>query len=168
VAEGMEKPVVVVPGLRIRPMARTDLPSVLTIERASFPVPWSSATFRSLLRRRDAHLWVAEVGGEVVGYAAVWVVLDQAELGDLAVVAGSRRQGIGTRLLEAVVGRLAELGVRQLFLEVRESNRAAQRLYTRHGFIEVGRRAGYYSSPREDALVLERPIRAGGARQPVS
>lgn len=166
--ERREDPAVVVPDLLIRSMARTDLPAVLAIERASFPVPWSSATFRSLLRRRDAHLWVAERAGEVVGYAAVWVVLDQAELGDLAVTTASRRQGIGTRLLETVVGRLAELGVRELFLEVRESNRDAQRLYTRHGFVEVGRRTGYYSSPREDALVLQRPIGAADRRQPVS
>ncbi|NIP78444.1 MAG: ribosomal protein S18-alanine N-acetyltransferase [Gemmatimonadetes bacterium] len=144
--------------LVIRPMTAADLSQVLAIERASFPVPWTAATFRSLLRRRDAHLWAAEQGGELVGYAVAWVVLDQAELGDIAVTAAARRQGIGTRLLETVAARLAERGVRELFLEVRESNREARRLYGRHEFAEVGRRKAYYSQPREDALVLLRRL----------
>lgn len=151
----------------IRSMTRADLAAVLEIERSAFPVPWTPATFRSLLRRRDAHLWVAERAGEVAGYAVVWMVLDQAELGDIAVTERARRRGIGTRLLEAVVAWLAERGVREVFLEVRESNVQAQRLYARHGFAEVGRRRGYYSKPTEDALVLRRLVHEEEARRPV-
>lgn len=156
-------------GIRIRVMRESDLEEVLRIERTSFAVPWTAATFVGLLRRTDAHLFVAEAerptGGDgtarrgtvsVVGYAAVWVVLDQAELGDIAVDGGWRRRGVGQRLMDAVLVRMRALRVRELYLEVRASNADAQRLYLRNGFLEVGRRRNYYSQPREDALVLRR------------
>ena len=171
-------------GIRIRPMREADLQQVLRIERSSFTVPWTPSTFVSLLRRPDAHLFVAEAelpgrgdgdgtrGGRLalVGYAAVWVVLDQAELGDLAVDDPWRRRGIAQQLVDAVLVRVRELGVRELFLEVRVSNSGARRLYERNGFQEVARRKHYYSRPREDALVLRREVEphAGEAvREPV-
>lgn len=154
--------------VRIRPMAEADLAAVLRIERASFAVPWTPATFLGLLRRPDAHLLVAETDAALVGYAAVWIVLEQAELGDIAVADGWRRQGIGSRLLQAVLELVERHGVRELFLEVRVSNDEAQRLYARHGFAEVGRRRNYYARPREDALVLRRWIsRDAGTRDGV-
>ncbi len=144
--------------VRIRAMTRRDLHRVLTIERASFGVPWTMSTFRNLLDQRGTALWVAESGDGIVGYAVVWTVLDQAELGNVAVAAGWRRRGIASRLVETVVAWLREQGVREVFLEVRESNHGAQRLYGGHGFEAVGRRAGYYSHPNEDALVLRRTV----------
>lgn len=137
-----------------------DLDTVLAIERTSFTVPWTPSTFRSLLERHGSMLWVAESGGRVAGYAVVWAVLDQAELGNVAVAAGYRRQGIATRLVETVLAWLEERGVRELFLEVRESNEGARRLYAAHGFEPVARRKGYYDRPREDALVLRRGVGA--------
>ncbi len=150
--------------VRIRPMTTTHLRAVIRIERASFSAPWTLTTFRGLLSRRDSHLSVAEQGPEhdpeVIGYAIFWRVEDQAELGDLAVDPAQRRRGIGRALLEHVIEHAGRLGVRELFLEVRESNRPAQSLYAEYGFETVGRRAGYYSSPSEDALVLLRRARA--------
>ena len=140
--------------VRIRPMTEADLGRVLEIERASFTVPWTPATFAGLIRRDDSHLRVAEVDGVVVGYTAVWIVVDQAELGDIAVEAAWRGRGIGARLLAAAIDLVRERGVRELYLEVRVSNDGARRLYERHGFRVVGRRPRYYVRPREDALVL--------------
>ena len=144
--------------VRVRPMTRADLAAVLTIERSSFGVPWTRSTFRSLMERRGAALWVAESGDGIAGYAVVWTVLDQAELGNVAVAAGWRRRGVASRLVETVVAWLSERGVREVFLEVRESNHGARALYARHGFEPVGRRRGYYSRPQEDALVLRRSV----------
>jgi [ribosomal protein S18]-alanine N-acetyltransferase len=145
--------------VRVRRMSYADLGMVMEIERASFTMPWTEETFRGLLRRSDSLLWVAESRREgVVGYAAVWIVLDQAELGDIAVADGWRRRGIGRRLLEATLEAMAERSVRELYLEVRPSNREARALYERYGFEEVGRRKDYYARPREDALVLRRLI----------
>lgn len=142
--------------ITIRPMAGDDLPRVLEIERACFTVPWTPATFRGLLGRADAYLHVAEVAGHVVGYTAVWIVLDQAELGDIAVDEPWRGKGVGERLITGVFDLVRERGVRELYLEVRVSNERARRLYDRHGFRLVGRRPGYYVRPREDALVLRK------------
>jgi ribosomal-protein-alanine N-acetyltransferase len=154
------------PPLVVRPMTELDLTAVMAIEKASFGVPWTLATFTGLLRRRNTRLWVAERDGAVVGYAAVWMVADQAELGDIAVAEGWRRRGIGTLLLGAVLREMRASGIRELFLEVRESNVGAQRLYARYGFRPVGRRSGYYSKPREDALVLRRLIGEDGSAEP--
>jgi ribosomal-protein-alanine N-acetyltransferase len=137
-------------------MVKADLGAVMVIEKAAFGSPWTLATFAGLLRRENTRLWVAESAGEVVGYAAVWMVAEQAELGDIAVAERWRRRGVGTRLLEAVLEEMAVVGIREIFLEVRVSNEAAQRLYRRYGFEEVGRRPGYYTKPPEDALVLRR------------
>ncbi len=138
----------------VRAMAETDLDAVMEIEQASFSTPWSRDSFRNLLGRDDADLWVAVVGGVVVGYAVVWYVAREAELGNLAVAPGWRRLGLGGRLLDWSVARARERGTERIFLEVRESNRAAQRLYRERGFVQVGRRPRYYRAPTEDAWVM--------------
>ena len=138
----------------VRPMTASDLDVVMEIERSSFSTPWSRASFSSLIDRDDATLWVAVVEGAVAGYAVVWYVLQDAELGNLAVAHGWRRRGLGRQLLEWALAKARERGVEQIFLEVRVSNQLAQRLYERRGFEQVGLRRRYYRAPVEDALVL--------------
>lgn len=135
-------------------MQERDLETVLRIEKASFSVPWSRNSFLSLLHRHDADLWVAVIGGEVRGYAAVWYMSDEAELGNLAVDPDWRREGIGSLLLGQTLTGARVRGARRLYLEVRSSNRAAQSLYERHGFVMAGIRRRYYRSPVEDARVM--------------
>jgi [ribosomal protein S18]-alanine N-acetyltransferase len=144
--------------LLIRRMRPSDLPRVMEIELVCFTMPWSEATFRGLLRRTDADLLIAEQGGDIAGYAAFWAVLDQGELGNVSVAPGWRRRGIGQKLVNAVLTRAADRGVREVFLEVRVSNVGAQKLYHRYGFEEVGRRRNYYLEPVEDALVMRREL----------
>jgi [ribosomal protein S18]-alanine N-acetyltransferase len=143
---------------RIRSMTHADLDRVMEIELESYAMPWSEATFRGLLRRRDAELVVVEIGETIVGYTASWYVLDQAELGNVAVAADRRGRGLGALLVESALLRAERWGAREIFLEVRPSNRFARRLYERFGFLEVGRRANYYSRPEEDALVMRRAL----------
>lgn len=144
------------PGIpRLRPMASSDLSEVLRIEEASFPTPWSEGTFRNLMRRANARLWVAESeAGELLGYAVAWFAGREAELGDLAVSPEARRSGVGRALVEAVLEDARNHGIQLVFLEVRESNAAARRLYERAGFEPGVRRPGYYVRPVEDALVM--------------
>ncbi len=144
--------------IEIRRMRSTDLPRVMLIELSTFTMPWSEATFRGLLRRKDSDLLVAELKGEVVGYAVFWAVFDQGELGNVAVDDEYRGQGIGGKLIEAVLERAQERGVREIFLEVRKSNVRAQELYYTFGYTQVGRRKNYYLEPLEDALVLKKTI----------
>ena len=144
--------------LDIRTMRSADLPQVMLIELSTFTMPWSEATFRGLLRRRDSDLFVADIKGEIAGYAVFWAVLDQGELGNVAVDESHRGQGIGSKLIQAVLERAADRGVREVFLEVRKSNVGAQDLYKTFGFSEVGRRKNYYLEPLEDALVMKKII----------
>lgn len=142
----------------IRKMRGNDLPRVMEIELATFTMPWSEATFRGLLRRSDSDLYVADVRGAVAGYAVFWSVSDQGELGNVAVAADHRGRGLGRKLVETVLARAAERGVREIFLEVRKSNEGAQNLYRTFGFFEVGKRKNYYLEPVEDALIMKKVI----------
>lgn len=147
-----------VAGFTIRKMRVADLASVMEIELATFTMPWSESTFRGLLRRTDSDLFIAEKNDRVIGYAVFWSVIDQGELGNVAVSPLYRGRGIGTRLVDAVLVRALEKGVRDVFLEVRKSNFGAQRLYKEFGFFEVGKRRNYYLEPLEDAIVMKRVL----------
>jgi ribosomal-protein-alanine N-acetyltransferase len=136
-------------------MTRADLGSVMAIERAAFSMPWRATTFESLLTRSDADLIAAVADDDrLVGYAVVWTVVDQAELGNVAVEEGWRKRGVGRMLVEAALERARARDAEECFLEVRESNRDAQALYEKCGFRSIGRRRRYYSNPTEDALVM--------------
>jgi ribosomal-protein-alanine N-acetyltransferase len=140
---------------RVRPLREGDLERVMEIERECFSTPWKEPTFRGLMKRSDTDLLVAEAAdGSVAGYAACWTVIDQSELGNVAVGAAARGAGLGGALVDAVVERIRDRGATECYLEVRESNEAAQSLYRQRGFVVVGRRPRYYSLPTEDALVM--------------
>ncbi len=139
-------------------MRESDLRDVLHIERRSFTVPWSEATFRGLLRRQSAALLVGEEDGRLVGYAVLWFAAGEAELGDLAVHPESRSRGLGRWLLHGALAEAARRGAAEVYLEVRESNAAARRLYERAGFATTGVRPDYYTEPREDAILMRRPL----------
>lgn len=141
-------------GIQIRPLTPADLPRVIEIENASFSTPWGLSTFRGLLARRDADLLAAESERGLVGYTVCWTVGDQAELGNVAVADEERGRGIGRLLVLSALARVRERGARDCFLEVRESNEAAQALYAACGFEVISRRRRYYTRPAEDALVM--------------
>ncbi len=135
-------------------MREADVDAVVALESEAFSTPWSAETFRTLLERPGAELLVLDHAGDIVAYAVVWCILDQGELANIAVRTDRRGEGHGRHLLGAVLARATERGVHTLFLEVRESNRAARTLYADVGFEVIGRRKGYYQEPTEDALVL--------------
>ena len=91
---------------------------------------------------------------EILGYAGILMVPDEADITKISVRKDMRRQGIGAALLEGLKARAPEHGIRKIFLEVRKSNEAAIRLYKKCGFIQVGERKRYYNDPVEDALVM--------------
>jgi len=136
-------------------MAPGDVAAVARMEAATFSTPWREETFHSLLRRPGVELWVADLGGEVAAYAILWCILEEGELANIAVRDDLRGRGIGSRLLDCMVDVARGVGVRKIYLEVRESNEGALRLYGGRGFVEIGVRKGYYERPREDARVLQ-------------
>lgn len=140
--------------MRIRPAGWADVEAVAAIETQSFSNPWRAEDFRALLGRWGALFLVVEEGGEVVGYAVAWWVLEEGELANIAVREQNRGKGVGAALLDRVLEELLARGVRKVFLEVRISNERAIGLYRSRGFTRLGVRRGYYQNPTEDGWVL--------------
>ena len=142
----------------IRHAEPADAPALCAIERRCFSDPWSIAGFRDALETPIGFGLVAERRGEVRGYLIGRLVAGEAEILNLAVAPAARRQGVGAALLRVGLQLLRQRDAREVFLEVRESNAAAQELYLAQGFRVVGGRPRYYRNPVEDALVLGLPL----------
>jgi ribosomal-protein-alanine acetyltransferase len=141
--------------VEIAAMRVEDIEAVHAVERASFPVPWPAYAFRQELEtNRLARYLVARVGGEVVAYGGIWMLVDEAHVTTFAVLPEHRHSGIGSRLLLALMDLAVELAASVATLEVRISNMDARRLYERFGFRPVGVRPRYYSDNSEDALIM--------------
>jgi ribosomal-protein-alanine N-acetyltransferase len=143
-------------------MRLTDVEQVHEIERLSFATPWPAHAFEQELRgNRLARYVVARtgVGGEerVVGFAGVWLMVDEAHITTFGVHPDWRRQGVGRRMLLRLYDLSVELRAARMTLEVRVSNTAAQALYQRFGFGIAGTRSRYYSDDGEDAYVMTTP-----------
>ncbi|MCU0635114.1 MAG: ribosomal protein S18-alanine N-acetyltransferase [Gemmatimonadaceae bacterium] len=137
-------------------MARpADAAALVAIERESFSDPGSLRSFERLLGVHHAHVVVDVDDADAVhGYTVLLCAADEAEIANIAVAPAHRGHGLGRRLLDAALAEARDRGVRTVFLEVRPSNAPALLLYRSAGFVEVGRRRRYYSTPVEDALVL--------------
>ncbi len=139
---------------RLRPMVPADLAAVAALERDCYVFPWNDQIFADCLRV-GYHCVVVEAGAGVSGYAVLSMGAGEAHVLNLCIGEGLRRRGIGRELLMAVLTHARDRGVRDAFLEVRRSNKAAIALYHDIGFSCVGQRRGYYQAQegREDALV---------------
>lgn len=137
-------------------MEERHVQQVAQLEKECFSAPWSLASITRELSDPLSYWLVAECDGEVVGYVGSQTVLGEADMMNIAVSKAFRRRGIAQQLVEALVSALKERGAYQLTLEVRASNAAANALYAKLGFYEIGRRPNYYTNPREDALILRK------------
>lgn len=139
---------------RIRPAEPADAAALAPLEKRCFSDPWSRAAFAELLPLSYMVSLIAEDDSEIGGYLIAREIAGESEILNLAVIPEARRAGLGGVLLDAGLERLRDRGAQRVWLEVRESNAAAQALYARRGFTTAGRRARYYRAPVEDALVL--------------
>lgn len=145
--------------VRFRAMTPADLAGVAAVEKASYQFPWSEGIFRDCLR--VGYLCrVAECEGEIVAYGIVAMGAGEAHVLNICVSERMRGRGVGRQMLKLLIERSSQAGMQDVFLEVRPSNMHAIALYQSVGFIEVGRRRGYYQAVdgREDALVLKLAI----------
>jgi ribosomal-protein-alanine N-acetyltransferase len=140
---------------RFEPMREIELPSVLEIENAIYEHPWTRGNFADSLRA-GYQCWTYRLGTRLLGYFVLIVAAGEAHLLNLSVAAQSQRRGYGAALLAESIRIARALGGRNVYLEVRPTNRAAQALYARFGFRHVALRRGYYpaGTQREDALVF--------------
>ena len=141
--------------IRVEPMTLDDIGSVHAIERESFHVPWPDDAYRNeIVTNRLASYVVARAGDEVVGFAGLWVMVDEAHITTFAVHPRWRRRGVGQRLLLRLLELANDRRAREATLEVRLANMPARRLYEKYGFRPVGIRPRYYSDNGEDALIM--------------
>jgi [ribosomal protein S18]-alanine N-acetyltransferase len=152
--------------LLVRNLAAQDLDEVLMLAADSLEAPhWNRRDYEQILIAEPSDPLlrcglVADSGGKVAGFAvASWLRQETvAEVEGLFVELDHRRQGVGSALIAACMTWAAKAGASKVRLEVRASNMAAHSLYRRHGFSPAGVRRAYYSSPVEDALVLQAPL----------
>ena len=143
----------------IRPLREEDIPAAAAIEKACFSVPWSEREIRESFENTEIYrFFAAESEGKVIGYASVSLILDEADIDNIAVLREARRTGVGRALLQAVLSCAKENGAASAVLEVRESNLAAIRLYESSGFRQTGFRKNYYEKPDEGARIYSRAL----------
>ncbi len=152
-----------------------DVSAVMAIEHRSFSLPWSANTYRhEILDNANAHYFVLrqragpperwtdwlsrlarrEPEGPIIGYGGFWLIADEAHISTIAVDIGWRGRGLGEYLLASMVERAIALHAASITLEVRESNRVAQNLYRKYGFVVTGQRSRYYQDNHENALLM--------------
>lgn len=146
--------------IQIRKMTLEDLDELMEIEEKSFSIPWSREAFKEeLLYNNCAIYHIAEFDDKIVGYIGTWTVVDEMHITSIAVEPDYRNLGIGTALLEAVIKIANRMNIKNIYLEVRESNLTAQRLYKKFAFEVVGKRKQYYLDNQEDALLMTKELK---------
>lgn len=144
--------------LIIRRMKLQDCEQVAIIEEESFSMPWSLQAFQDTVEMKNYRYFVAEQNGEILGYCGFIFVLDEAEIPNVCVKLSVRKQGIGKQMLTVLEEEAKGLGIKNLYLEVRESNQSARKLYTSFGFEEDGIRRDFYELPKENAVLMHKSI----------
>lgn len=141
--------------IAIRRMRLLDIDAVLLVERAAFLTPWSRAAFESEICNNElTHYLVICVEKQVIGYAGMWVIVDEAHVTNIAILPEYRGRGLGEKLLAALMEAAVNRGAARMTLEVRPSNYAAQKLYEKMGFCRAGVRKHYYTDTKEDAVIM--------------
>jgi [ribosomal protein S18]-alanine N-acetyltransferase len=158
--------------LTVDAMRIADIEQVHEIERLSFSSPWPAYAFeQELTGNRLARYIVARAADpheeRVVGFAGVWLMIDEAHITTFGVHPDWRRRGVGRRLLLRLAELALQLGAARLTLEVRVGNEAAQSLYRSFGFEIAGRRPHYYTDDGEDAFIMSTAHLADPAMQAV-
>lgn len=139
----------------LRKMALDDVPQVIAIDQISFSLPWPLSSFRyELTENLASRCWVAELDGRVAAMLVGWFIVDEIHIATIATHPDFRQQGIGEKLLSFALQSAKSEGAVSSFLEVRESNIAALMMYHKFGYIESGRREGYYKDNGEAAILM--------------
>jgi ribosomal-protein-alanine N-acetyltransferase len=141
----------------IRRMIGLDIEEVLKVEVASFTTPWSKAAFESEIYDNELTYYlvaVDTVSKQVIGYAGMWIIVDEAHVTNIAMLPAFRGRGLGEELLKSLMLAAKARGAGSMTLEVRRSNHIAQSLYTKLGFTKRGVRPKYYTDTQEDALIM--------------
>ena len=141
--------------MQVRPATPADLPALLALERsAPTAAHWSEAGYQQLFAAGRVTIVIEE--NHLQGYIVARNLGPEWEVENIVIATAAQRRGLGTRLVQELLARAQTQGAQAVFLEVRESNRAARALYSKMGFVESRRRKSYYRNPDEDAIVYKK------------
>lgn len=140
--------------ISVRRMLEGDVDEVVRIEQLAFSRPWSRQGFLDTLELENTFFLVAEERGKILGYAGMYLTLEEGEITNVAVAPQERCRGVGGMLMDAIKREAERRNLARLVLEVRTSNESAIRLYERKGFHNRGVRKEFYDFPKEDAYIL--------------
>lgn len=140
--------------ITIERLCEEDVLEIAELDKLCFSVPWSHSAFLAETQNKIARYFVAKDNGRCIGYCGFWVAYDSGDITNVAVHPDYRKQGVGSMLVASMIQLARKEKLVSMNLEVRKSNIAAQKLYSKYGFEIVGTRKGYYSDNREDALIM--------------
>ena len=141
----------------IRPAGAADIPAMMALAgRSATAAQWSAADYSALFRGGlvQRHCLVLEEAAVVQAFIVAKQLRQSCEIENIVTAEEVRRRGLASRLLAEMMGIAYNGGAHDVTLEVRKSNEAARALYEKCGFVEAGRRAAYYTSPVEDAIIF--------------
>ncbi len=143
----------------IRQVEMSECRQILKIETACFSDPWSLSDFEYQVNSPHSRLIGAYAGGEAVGFVNTVCIAGEIDVNNVAVMEQYRKMHIADRLLEYAFS--LHIDAERAYLEVRESNIPAQKLYEKHGFIKYGERKNYYQNPAENAILMIKEMKDG-------
>ena len=135
-----------------------DIKHIAELEAKTFSDAWTEKGVQDTFEQKQAFITVAENEGKVVGYCIIYYVMDEAEIARIAISEDVRRQGIGNGLLYYTCECCREKQIERLLLDVRESNEGAIAFYKKYGFEIDGIRKHFYDMPKENAVLMSRPL----------
>ncbi len=139
----------------IRMATIEDAQAIYEIEQVSFSVPWSLESVTSELDKTSNKLYMVLIENDrIIGYGGVWLIYDEGQITNIAIIPEARCKGYGTQLMERLIDACVKRGMQEIFLEVRISNLSALAMYRNLGFTVKGIRKDYYSEPKEDAYIM--------------
>lgn len=142
----------------IREALETDIDDIAFIEEECFSAPWSKKSIFESFSHTPWHFFVACFQNKVVGYGGVYLILDEGQISNIAVLPRFRSRGIGKAILDKISEYCIAKDCERITLELRKSNFVARALYEKSGFVEVGERPNFYSSPTENAILMDKRL----------
>lgn len=144
--------------LNFRKIKATDIDEAYELEVNSFSAPWPKSAFEEIVDKKDADYFLAEDidNNKLIAGCVLFYIVDEGDIFNVAVNKDYQGNGIATKLIEFAISQGVEAGLKDFTLEVRKSNIAAIRVYEKCGFESEGIRPGFYSNPKEDAVIMWR------------
>lgn len=144
--------------IEITKMTLSHLDKIKDILNSEFDDFWNYNVFKSELQNENSKYIVVIINNEIVGFAGIWIAIDEAHITNIVTKKSYRNQGIGKTLLDNLIILSDSLNLNSITLEVRESNTPAIKLYEKFNFKNLGVRKNYYKN-NENAIIMTKILK---------